>query len=190
MLTSAVIKNFRFKVWFGSFCEKRILNAAKEWNGEILVCPFQCLAEVDLSAEIAGNGDCIKRLTGISESIGSTVFCGVKTKILEIKHISAAVCNKGRLIDIVDRTSNPYDDEFGISGKLKIFVCKEGRVGLLVDSDCLIESNWKRTAPHCDIMLCLNRGNSEFARQEVRLFSATYKTPYLYVDEQGIEWHE
>jgi len=187
MLESVKVLDFTFNIGFGKFNEKDCLKADKN---SVVVYPYNSFSPVDLSSEIVGGGGVVKKLAECSKAIDGSIFCGVKTFILDIKHISVAVCNKGRLVDIVDRASNYLGDEFGTSNKIKVFSTKMGRIGLLVDSDCLLESSWQKTAEHADIMLCINRGNDEISKEEVRLFSACYKISYVYVDDNSVEWHE
>jgi len=189
MVNEAKVGDITFKVWLGAFCPDAILEGSKDFEANVLVCPFQAMREVDLQEEIVGRGSNIKRLAEFSKKIDSSIFCGIRTKILDVRHISVAVCNKGRLVDIADRASNPFDDELGTGNKIKVFASKKGKIGLLVDADCLIENNWIKTAPYSDVILCINRGNSDFARKEVRHYSNTYNIPYLYVDEVGLEWN-
>jgi hypothetical protein len=153
-----------------------------------VVYSYNAFPEIDLQKEMRGASNHIKSIAALSGESGGAVFCGIKTRLLGEKNIGAAVCNKGRLVDIVDRTSNPLADEYETSNRLKIFATGKGRIGLLLDTDCILERNWEKSAPHADIMLCLNRRDDEGAREEVRLFSAAYQIPYLYVDEEGIEW--
>jgi len=157
-------------------------------SGEVLVMGFNSFADVDYSEEITGAGLCLRRLSEFSEIMNGTVYCGVKTRILDIKHIGVAVCHKGRVVDVADRASNLFGDAYGTSPRIKVFTSKMGKVGVLVDTDCLLESNWQKTVPHADVMLCVNRGSSVTAQEEVRLYSQAYKIPYLYVDDQGVEW--
>lgn len=184
------IENFRFGINLSDFSVTRALEdeKRKEKPGGILIHSFGAFPEMDLEKEMTGETDCIRRLTALSKESDGAVFCGARTSVFDMKHISVIVCNKGRLVDIVDRTLNPLGDEFTPTNKIKIFATDSGKAGLLIDTDCLIESNWGKTAPFSDIMLCINRGNSESAREEVRLFSAAYKLPYLYIDEECAEW--
>ena len=192
MLLAAKIKAFTFYVWQGvSFCEHEILKALKEYplgQDSILVLPFNHHKAVDLGMEINGEGSYFTRLSNFSSTMQGSIFGGVKTYIGDAHYLSVAVCNKGRLVDIVDRTGNVLGDSYGTSKKIKVFSSKLGRIGLLVDTDCIIKKNWQLTAPSSDVLLCINRGNSESVKEEIRLFSTEHSIPYLYVDEEGIEW--
>jgi len=189
LLSEVKLNNFIFKTWTGAFCPVAIKKALGNSKGDILVLGYNSFGGVDLSEEIVGTGTCLKRLSDFSAFIGGTIFCGIKTQILDIKHISVAVCGRGKVLDIVDRSCNPLGDTYGASHKLKIFSTSAGMVGLIVDSDCLSESVWQKIAPHVNVILCINRGSSLQAQEDVRLFSAAYKKPYIYVDDQGVEWH-
>ncbi|MCL2848353.1 MAG: hypothetical protein FWE13_06410 [Firmicutes bacterium] len=188
MLHKAIVGEIVFKVWLGAFCPIKIEKAGESFEDNILVCPFLAMSEVDLSEEVDGRDNKIKRLADVSKKLNCSIFCGLRTKALDVKHISVAVCNKGRLVDIADRASNPFNDELGTSNKIKVFSSKKGKIGLLIDTDCLIENNWLKTAPHSDVMLCINRGSSEFSKEEVRQYATAFGMPYLYVDEEGLEW--
>jgi len=190
MLGEVRVGNFTFKTWTGAFCESKIKQAlGKDHKCDFLILGYNAFSGVDLSEEIAGFTSCIKRLRDFSLKTGGTIFCGIKTQILDIKHISVAVCGRGKVLDIVDRSSNQLGDTYGASNKLKMFGTKMGIVGLIVDSDCLSENVWQKIAPNAGIILCINRGSSPQVQEEVRLFSATYNKPYIYVDDIGVEWH-
>ena len=153
-----------------------------------MVHSFNAFCEVNLENELDGTGACIRRITALSARTNGAVFCPVRTHLFGLKHIGAAVCFKGRLIDIADRTQNPLSDEYETTDKLKVFAADGGKIGLLIDTDCLLEENWQKAAREADVILCLNRGTSAAAKDDAQHFSRTYAIPYLYVDDAGIEW--
>jgi len=190
VLNEIKINDFTFKVWTGAFNKQALLQQLKKEDvGAIVVFGFDSFGIVDLSEEMAGVSKCLKPLSELSALTKSTIFAGIKTQILNVKHISVAVCGRGKVLDIVDRSCNILDDEYGASDKLKIFSSSFGMIGLLVDSDCLVEKTWQKVAPNCSVMLCVNRGSSSVIAEEVRLFSAAYNIPYIYMDDQGVEWN-
>ena len=190
-MLKATIGDTTYNVFLGEFDEGKILaDFNKDSGKQILICGFNAVGEIDLTNEVLGDGENIKRLTDFSKKIGGTFFCGIKTNIGDVKHISVVASSRGKLVDIADRSSNPFGDVYGTSKRLKVFASGATKIGLLVDADCLVEKNWQKTAPHANLIICINRGNSSITQEEVRLYSATYKIPYLYVDELGIEWKE
>jgi len=188
MVFSVKVENFTFKVWQGAFDALEIEKTCIGLENAVLVLPFSSMPEIDLSEEIVGAATYMKNLADFSKKINSSIFCGAKTKSLEVRHISVVVCNKGRLVDIADRTSNPFDDNLGTSNKIKVYSSKKGKIGLLIDADCTIENNWIKTAPSSDVMLCINRGSSLYAKQEVKKLASTYGMPYIYVDEVSVDF--
>ena len=188
MFSRVDIEKFKFSVYVPESMGAEFLSVPKSFGADILVCPFSTFEEIDLTQEISGGGDCLCRICALSKKTNGTIFCGIKTRILNVKHLGVAACNKGRLVDIVDRTVNLIGDEYEETNMIKVFDSHAGRIGLLIDTDCLLEKNWEKIAPFSDVVLCLARGTMEYAREEVRLFSAAYGIPYLYTDEAGIEW--
>ena len=202
MLCRVESENFRFAIYFGEFSFAGVLEELKTegaQSSEILVFPFGTLPEIDLSRELSVAPNPMSELCKISEKTQGAVFCGVETRLSEERFIGAAVFFKGALVDIVNRTSNIFGDAYVETAKIKVFSLKAGRIGLLIDTDCLLAENWTNLAPACDVILCINRGNSEDFRAAVREISEAEKVitggnsrlslfPYLYVDKESVEW--
>lgn|GEM_PF-1640386 len=205
MLCRMEINSFKFAVHFGAFNPDELLEEIK--NGEesapdILVFPFNTLPEIDLTGKTSDAIHRFSELCKLSAASQGTVFCGVQTRVQEEKFIGTAVFHKGNLIDIVNRTRNILSDAFIETDKIKVFSLKAGRIGLLVDTDCLLAEHWVYLVPACEVILCINRGNSAGACEIVRDFSREFSAPktangdspglplfpYLYVDEAGAEW--
>jgi len=190
MYSEARFCGFSFKVWFGKFEPASLLKELIVEDGDIVLCGFNSFDEIDLSEEIMGDGHDIKSICDYSLVANAAVFCGIKTYILDVKNIGVCVCNKGRLVDIADRVSNPFEDEYGESNKLKIISASGGRVALFVDSDCLVDSHWDKIKDDADIVVCINQGNSIITQEEVRLLASVYSKPYIYIDDNGAEWRQ
>jgi len=206
MLCRIDIDRFRFGVVFGALNRDEILAELKSEGSAsgILVFPYGTLPAIDLKGEAGGVSGRFSGFAGLSDDIRSAVFCGVETRMQGEKFLGAAIFYKGALADIANRTQNVSGDAFRETGKIKIFSLKAGRIGLLIDTDCLLAENWAYLAPVCDLILCISRGNSEDFRGTVREFSKVAGTkkltrqeksglsifPYLFVDEGGAEWAE
>lgn len=188
MLSIAKAGGAVFNVWNGALINEEVLKHIEVLKGGILVCPFETVAEIDLSQAILGSTETVKQLVRLSLEIDGIIFCGVKTKIMDIWHISVAVCAKGKLYDLADRVSNPFNDSYSKANMLKSFTINGKTVGLFVDADCLMIDNWENMSGTADIILCINRGNSTIFRQRARQRAKEIKMPYLYVDEAGLEW--
>ncbi|MDR2202495.1 MAG: hypothetical protein LBP26_07070 [Clostridiales bacterium] len=176
-----------------SICQGDIFKAeAAGGFGEkysVLVTGYNALPEIDLEAETRGDGR-LAALAALSARQPATVFCGVKTRLADFKHISVAVCHKGKLIDIVNRTSNPFGDEYCLSDKIKVFLTGRADIGVLVDSDVLIESNWEKTAPVCDVILSIVAGSDPLLLDEATRIAAKYDVSALFVNDDDIRWKD
>jgi len=189
MYSSAKVNGFSFKVWFGKF-EPAVMLKELEIENDIVLFGFNAFDEIDLSKEIMGEESNIKLISDYSATISAAVFCGIKTYIMDIKNIGVCVCNKGNLVDIVDRVANPFDDEYGKTNKLKIISTKRGKIALLIDTDCMIDEHWKKIQKEADIVVCISDDNSMVLAEQVKMYSAIYSKPYIYVNAIGVEWKE
>lgn len=159
-------------------------------NLPMFVSAFNTFPMIDLQAEIDGESELLTAIALQSMKVPSTVFCGITTSIMGLKHISVAVCHKGKLADIVDRTQNPYGDSFLTGDKIKIFSNGEIAVGLFVDTDVLLETNWEKAVPECDVILTLLRGTDDDTMDAALSIAKNYDIDFLAVNESGIRWKE
>lgn len=189
MLTKKIIiKECDFFACTGRFCD--IVKLDPPGENSIAVLPFNAFGEIDLSCEISGESAFLAAVCAYSAYSSSTVFCGVKTRLMGLKHISVAVAHKGRLIDIVDRTQNSYDEEYVGGNKIKIFSSNKIKVAALVDSDVLNKSIWQKTAPHCDAFVCILNEFSQDILPIAFSYSDEYGAPIIIVSEDGIFWKD
>lgn len=158
---------------------------------DLILCGFPCSGgEVDLEAEIAGESDVLARTAALSALCPSVVLAGVKTHISGLRHLSAAVSVRGKLLDIVDRTQNIRGDEYLPGSKIKIYRTGKANVALLLDTDMLLAKNWERVSPLCDMILCLSLPLSDEEAGVAATLSQLYGLPYVLVADNGLWWGE
>lgn len=170
--------------------ESEISSGNLDEDFELLALSYNAFDEIDLESEISGGSDCFAALAAVSGNKDATVFCGVTSSVMGIKHISVAVCHKGKLVDVVDRTSNPFGDEYVPTQKIKIYSTSAARIAVLVDKDVLIEKNWEKTVPHCDCMLALVKGSDERITAAAQRLAEKFEIPFLYINDDSVFWRE
>ena len=176
-----------FRVSLGQV-ENELLDGGFDEDFDLLVLSYNAFDEIDLESEIAAESDCLTGLAALSGNKEATVFCVIVTSIMGIKHISVAVCHKGKLVDIVDRTSNIEGDEFATSQKIKIYSTDCARIGVLVDKDALIERNWEKITPHCDLVLAVINDGGRKITGAANLISSKFSVPSVIVANNSVEW--
>ncbi len=189
MLDELKLNGRIFKVGVDAF-RKEHVRLYRAGADDIVVFSFNAFDELDLLGEIEGEYDSLAGLCDFSAASNSTVFCGVTSSILGIKHISVAVCHKGRLVDIVDRTSNITGDEYGKTKKIKIFALDDIKIAVLVDTDILIEENLRKTAPACDVILALIKSPGPDIAESAVNSAKKYGKPCLCVYDEGFVWFD
>lgn len=182
------LKNVNFAVLNETFgYEDGDENAA---GHDVILCGFSAFKEVNLQDEIDGASDCISTVAAISKQYANVAVSGLKTHINGIKHLSAAVACKGRLLDIVDRTNNLRGDEYLPSNKIKIYRTEKTRAALLLDTDVLLARNWARVAESCDMVMSLALNMTADEASLVSTLSQLYGLPYILAAENGLWWGE
>ncbi len=168
--------------------ENELLGGGFDEDFDLLALSYNAFGEIDLEREITAQTDCLTGLAALSGNKSATVFCGVVTDIMGIKHISVAVCHKGKLVDIVDRTSNTDGDEYAVSRKIKVYAADGARIGVLVDKDALIEKNWEKLTPHCDCVLAVIKSDDYKVANAANLLSSKFSVPSVIVSDNSVEW--
>lgn len=165
-----------------------VLFERKPKSCDILVLSHNTFGRIDLQREMETTAD-LARLTQLSLDEGCLIFCGITTHIMGLKHISVAVADRGKLIDIVDRTCNYYGDEFADTNKVKVYNSVLGKFGILVDSDVMYPRIWEKLAPVCDIII--NLGSDACAHSQLigQACAEYYLKPLICVG-QDITWYE
>lgn len=187
MLDIAKLKKGTFYISQKPFFQE-LKNGTFDDEFSLLVLSYNSFPEIDLEGEIDGETELLTGLAQLSDERSSTIVCGVTTTILGLKHISVAVCHKGQLIDIVDRTHNPLGDDYLPSQKIKIFASDILSFAVLVDTDVLIEKNWEKTAPYCDVILGIIKGTDERIASAAMCFAEKFDVEVLMVDEKSVHW--
>lgn len=183
------LKEFGFSVSCDSFFSKR-QKYIQDGKTPFFLFSYNAFPEFDLGDEISGESTSLAELTALSAECAATVFCGVTTRISGLKHISVAVCHKGRLVDIVDRTSNPASDAYASGDKIKVFSTDYGRVAVLVDKDVLSEKNWAKVSGVSDLVVGVLKDGSELFTQAAAALSERFNKPLIYTDGENIIWRE
>lgn len=187
MLDIATLKNGTFYISQKPFFQE-LKNGSFDDDFSLLALSYNAFEEIDLEGEIDGETELLAGLAELSTKVPCTIFCGVTTQIMGLKHISIAVCHKGKLVDIVDRTQNPFGDDFMPSQKIKIFASDTVSVAVLVDTDILIEKNWQKTAPYCDIILGIIKGDDPQIASRAMKIAIDYDVEVLLIDEKNVCW--
>ncbi len=168
--------------------ENELLGGGFDEDFELLALSYNAFGEIDLEREISAQTDCLTGLAALSGNKSATVFCGVVTDIMGIKHISVAVCHKGKLVDIVDRTSDSGDDGYVSGQKIKIYSADGARIGVLVDKDALIEKNWEKITPHCDCVLAVIKSDDERVSCAANSISSRFPIPSVIISNNSVKW--
>lgn len=174
----------------GKFEDMAELSEFETHSNDIMVLNFNAFDTIYLEDEVMGESESLLEFAVISGILNRPMFCGIITEIADLKHISVAVCNKGRLVDIVDRTSNPFNDEYEESQKIKVFATELGRVTLLIDNDLLVEKNWQKTVEYSDVVLGILKGDDENVLELAEEMAKKYDVKYIFVNDTTIRWKE
>ncbi|MCL2375418.1 MAG: hypothetical protein FWC82_02720 [Firmicutes bacterium] len=188
MLLYATIGELVLGVWVGKIKEREIVQAVREKEISALLCSFAAFDTVDLVMEKEGESVSLARLANLSHAIACPVFCPVRTEFEDEKRLSVVVCNKGKVMDIVDRTTNVLDDEFEENDKIKIYSITEGRIAVLIDSDAFLPRNWQKVSKHSSVVISFLRGSCSIARDGVWKMAKDEEVPFVCVDEKAMEW--
>lgn len=166
--------------------ENELLSGGFEEDFSLLALPYSAFDEIDLRDEIVGETDCLTGLAALSGNKSATVFCGITTKIMNLRHVSVAVCHKGRLVDVVDRTANVSGEYFESSQKIKIYSTGTARIAVLVDKDVLIERNWEKVVPYCDVVLAIVMGSDEATLAAAEAVATKSGVAYVIVNDVSV----
>jgi hypothetical protein len=154
-------------------------------GADVFALSFNAFPEIDLRSEINGESGFLAALAEMSGKTGSTVFCGVVTRILDLYHTSVAVCHKGRLADIADAICAGSSES---ERKIKVFSTGSARVAALVDADAADAANWEKTVGHADAVLCVLRGSGASALSAALSAGARAGIPYLILNDDSVNW--
>lgn len=114
------------------------------WEGgthegcDVLVFGFPGLGEVDYRSELAGETSKLEDLAILSRELKCTAVAGCFTDSCGIRHKSAAVAEKGRILGVADMLH--ADEEFKAGAHLKVYETAAGKLGLCVGEDLFYPS--------------------------------------------------
>lgn len=148
---------------------------------KVLVMSFNTLPVIDLSRELRGESEELKKLTFLSADDDCTVLCGVRMCLSGKNYLSVAVAHKGKLIDIADRVACSDADDYECTNRLKIYNTSAGRLGLLIDEDAELKRLWMKIIPSCDFVICLCEKNRKTA---ILNLESELDFPALYIDRK------
>lgn len=164
-----------------------VIFERKKAQPDVVILSHNAFEPVDLAAEIDGASRVVRRVVQLSLDSRTLVLCGLVTSINGLKHISVATANKGRLLDIADRTKNPRGDHLGEADKIKIYNTQFGMIGMLIDSDVTDPELWRKTSPMSDIIVSVGIHSDEEAARGKEL-AETFRTPLILVSEEFEEF--
>jgi len=192
MLSDVNLKGFNFLIYHGRFDSGKIREQIEEikHTAEFLVCPFLTFSEIILDDELANKSESLKEFTKLTCDTGLKGFCGVNLIYCGVKQVSAVVTAGCELVDIASKTIDFDRAGVALGDKIKTYKTKNGVIGLLLDTDCLIEQYWQILKDSCDLVLIISKTPSELIKQDIRHSSGVYNLPYLYVDGSGIEYRD
>lgn len=104
-------------------------------NADLFVFPFSALGEVDFEAEVNGKSEKLRDLAVLSKKLKAAVVCGCYTLIKGIRHKSAAVADRGKIIGIADMINCVGDKKIRPGTGLKLFDFSFGKIGIAVGED-------------------------------------------------------
>lgn len=154
-------------------------------SADIVLCGFNTLGSVDLLAEAREETDNLYNLARLSQTLDTTLICGIKSHINGSTCDSVVVCSKGVLVDIVSPTHITTSGVCG-SDKIKLFATDYGKIALFVSSDCLVESNWQAVSNLADIVVCVSNSRTSLLSGECHMFGQVYQVPFVFVDNSEI----
>lgn len=110
-------------------------ESAKRSDCDLLVFGFEGLGDVDYRRELAGETSKLEDLAILSREAGCTVVSGCVTDSCGLRHKSAAVAEKGRVLGVSDMLHVSEPSEFKSGAHLKVYETGAGKIGLCVGED-------------------------------------------------------
>lgn len=115
-------------------------EGAKRADCDLLVFGFDGLGEVDYRRELAGGTSKLEDMAILSREAGCTVISGCFTDSCGVRHKSAAIAEKGRILGVADMLHVTEPNEFKSGAHLKVYETAAGKIGLCVGEDLYFPS--------------------------------------------------
>ena len=115
-------------------------EGAKRADCDLLVFGFDGLGEVDYRRELAGETSKLEDMAILSREAGCTVISGCFTDSCGVRHKSAAIAEKGRILGVADMLHVTEPNEFKSGAHLKMYETAAGKIGLCVGEDLYFPS--------------------------------------------------
>ena len=115
-------------------------EGAKRADCDLLVFGFDGLGEVDYRRELAGETSKLEDMAILSREAGCTVISGCFTDSCGVRHKSAAIAEKGRILGVADMLHVTEPNEFKSGAHLKVYETAAGKIGLCVGEDLYFPS--------------------------------------------------
>lgn len=115
-------------------------EGAKRADCDLLVFGFDGLGEVDYRRELAGETSKLEDMAILSREAGCTVISGCFTDSCGVRHKSAAIAEKGRILGVADMLHVTEPNEFKCGAHLKVYETAAGKIGLCVGEDLYFPS--------------------------------------------------
>ena len=115
-------------------------EGAKRADCDLLVFGFDGLGEVDYRRELAGETSKLEDMAILSREAGCTVVSGCFTDSCGVRHKSAAIAEKGRILGVADMLHVTEPNEFKSGAHLKVYETAAGKIGLCVGEDLYFPS--------------------------------------------------
>ena len=98
----------------------------------MLALGFHGLGEVDYRAELAGETSKLEDMAILSRELGCVIVCGCYTDSCGIRHKSAAIAEKGKILGVADMLHVSGGGWTG-GAHLKVLDTSAGKIGLQVE---------------------------------------------------------
>ena len=115
-------------------------EGAKRADCDLLVFGFDGLGEVDYRRELAGETSKLEDMAILSREAGCTVVSGCFTDSCGVRHKSAAIAEKGRILGVAGMLHVTEPNEFKSGAHLKVYETAAGKIGLCVGEDLYFPS--------------------------------------------------
>ena len=115
-------------------------EGAKRADCDLLVFGFDGLGEVDYRRELAGETSKLEDMAILSREAGCTVVSGCFTDSCGVRHKSAAIAEKGRILGVADMLHVTEPNEFKSGAHLKVYETAAGKIGLCMGEDLYFPS--------------------------------------------------
>ncbi len=121
---------------------------------DVLALGFHGLGEIDYRRELAGETAKLEDMAILSRELGCVVVSGCYTDSCGVRHKSAAIAEKGKILGVADML-HAAETDFRSGAHLKVYETGAGKIGLCVGED-LFYPSVAETLALCDADVIFN----------------------------------